>query len=176
MTSLFLNQKPMKIQKDLPQFNEKNALIIVSWEFQVKYYIAHNGQILPLETFAVANPRAKLQEDYLPTTKLGISGSIYNSAKHEVQEKLLRRLKKETAEIYKKHHIADVYLFCIDFMMERVKESLSGTIRDALRLEYLGDMQYHPPMNLLEIIQKQQDEKKKENDIILLEEILRHKK
>lgn len=60
----------MQIQRDLPQFEGKKSLIIVSGELQAKYYIAHNGQIDLLDSFVVANPRAELQEDYLETTRL----------------------------------------------------------------------------------------------------------
>lgn len=161
----------MRIQQDLPQFEDKKSLIIVASEFQVKYYIAHNGQIELFDQFAVNNPRSQLQEDYLKTTRLGISGSIYDSAKQEVQEKLLRRFHDEVVEIWKQHRIIDTYLFSIDFMMERLKEALPGDIRKTLRFEYPGDMQYHTPLKLLQIIKKKQDEKREENTILSHEEM-----
>ena len=96
---------------------------------------------------------------------------MYDSAKREVQRKFLREFGKEVTEISKKHHIDDVYLFCTDFMMERVKEAIPTAIRKSIRLEYPGNMQYHSPVKLLEIIQEKQDEKRELNTIRSPEEL-----
>lgn len=74
-------------------------------------------------------------------------------------------------EISQKYHIADTYLFCIDFMMEMVREALPDEVRKTLRFEYLGDMQYHTPLKLLGIIHKKQEEKKEKNIILSPEEM-----
>lgn len=142
----------MQIPQNFPQFEDKTLLIIVSWELQVKYYVVHNGEIDFLDGFFVVNPRAGLAEDYTKTSKLWISGNIYDRDRKVVQKRLLLKIKKETAEIFKWHNITDTYLFCIDFMMKQVKEALPEFVRKTLRFEYLGDMQYHTPLNLLEIV------------------------
>lgn len=96
---------------------------------------------------------------------------MYDSAKREVQRKFLREFGREVAEICKKQHIGDVYLFCTDFMMERVRKSIPDAIRKNIRLEYPGSMQYHSPVKLLEIIQEKQDEKRELNTIRSPEEL-----
>lgn len=147
----------MQIPQDLPQFEDKEALMIVSWERQAKYYIIHDGEIDFLDSFFVVNPRAGLAEDYTKTSKLWIAGNIYDRDRKVVQERLLSKLRKETAEIFKQYDIASTYIFCIDFMMNRVREALPDNIRKTIRFEYSGDMQYQSPIELLTIIHEEQN-------------------
>jgi hypothetical protein len=142
----------MNIKNDLPQFEGRKALIIVSGEFHAIYYLVHNGHISIFDQFAVANPRKGSHEDYVETTKNGISGSVYDGGKQEMQKKLLKRLSKETREICQKERIVDTYLFCIKFMLRETKEALAEEVRKMMRLEYPGDMKQRHPFELLEII------------------------
>ena len=142
----------MQIPQRFPQFEDKKLLIIVSWELQAKYYLAHDGEIHLLDNFFVVNPRAWLAEDYTKTSKLWISWNIYDRDRKVVRKRLLLKMKKETEEIFKWHSISDTYLFCIAFMMKQVKGVLPDFILKSLRFEHRGDMQNHSPLDLLEII------------------------
>lgn len=162
----------MQIKSDLPQFEERKALIIVSGEFLAKYYLAHNGQITLLENFAVANPRAQLREDYVDTTKQnGISGSIYDGAKQEVQRKLLSRVGSETKKIFLDSKPDEVLLFCAEYLIKEMKQALAKEVRNAICFEYKGDMVSHHPFDLLKIVGKDKNEKMEKNKVLTPEEV-----
>ncbi len=114
----------MFIPQKLPQFDGRKLLIIVSGELQVKYYLAHDGQIYFLDSFFVANPRTEPTDDYFRNSRLGIAASVYDRDRKTLQRKLLHRLRYDTTQIFKRERISETYLFCIDYMMKRVKSIL----------------------------------------------------
>lgn len=142
----------MLIPQKLPQFEGRKLLIIVSGELQAKYYIAHDGKIYFLDSFFVSNPRTEPTDDYFKNSRLGIAASVYDRDRKTLQRKLLQRLHHDTAEIFKRERISETYLFCIEYMMRRVKSTIPQEVRDTISFEYPGDMQYHTPLNLMEIV------------------------
>ena len=144
----------MFIPQKLPQFDGRKLLIIVSGELQVKYYLAHDGQIYFLDSFFVANPRTEPTDDYFRNSRLGIAASVYDRDRKTLQRKLLHRLRYDTTQIFKRERISETYLFCIDYMMKRVKSILPQEVWNTISFEYLGDMQYHTPLFLMEIVQQ----------------------
>ncbi len=155
----------MEINQDLPQFEESKSLLIVSGESKAKYYIAYDGHIELLDEFAVADPSLQLRDDYLKDSKTWKSWAMPEEYKQYSQHKLLKRISEETREIVQKHKIKETYLFCIEFMKNEVKDNLAPEVKETVKFEFSGDMQYHHPFDLLKLIKEKKEEIAKKSDI-----------
>ena len=85
-----------------------------------------------------------------------MSGNIYDRDRKVVQKRLISKLKQDTDEILRTYMITDTYLFCIDFMMNRVRMALSPSVSTSIRQTHKVDIPNYTPLDILEIIQKKQ--------------------
>lgn len=150
----------MKIELNLPQFNNKKALLVVTGEHDAKIYVASNGIIKELDLIYIQKPQYTDREGFFEeknSTGLYGSGSVYEPKKLYMRKKFLKSLKKELNEIFKKNVVDDIHLFSPRYMEELIKEELSNEVREKVESEEFGNYFHMHPFKLLLMIKKKKE-------------------
>lgn len=141
----------MKISKDLPQFERRSALLIVTGEQEAEFYMARDGAIVKHSSFRVPKPQYSDREDF---SRGGGSSRVFESgAKFEARKKLIHRefdrLFKERLKLIAPQKVDWVYLFCPATVRNEVAGLLPATLKDHLKKTITGNFYKEHPFELL---------------------------
>ncbi|OGZ42169.1 MAG: hypothetical protein A3C80_02010 [Candidatus Ryanbacteria bacterium RIFCSPHIGHO2_02_FULL_45_43] len=136
----------MKIQRQLPQFENEKALFVVAGKQSGVLYYVSNGQIHELETVRVATPHYSDKEGFFATRTRG--GVMFSGAVREVKKQEIRkRFSKNLAKSVKRHASNKdfVYLFVSRQMSEEILHALPVAARKRVKKIYFGNLaEFHP--------------------------------
>ncbi|MDZ7612034.1 MAG: hypothetical protein U5L10_04685 [Candidatus Moranbacteria bacterium] len=149
----------MQISKDLPQFNIKEALIIVSAKHGLELYRAYQGSVEKLESFEVENPRYSDKEGFfmsrgknVGTIRAGTVGEIKDGdIKRDFFQKLKDFLKNHREQL---EGCSEIYLFAPDTLITELKEEMPENIQKKIFMEFAANYHKSHPFKVLEKIDK----------------------
>lgn len=164
----------MKIPKDLLQFENTPTLFMVSGEFEVKFYIADNGEISESKSFAL-NPREEAKEKQGFVGKKGGMQSFSAVSHHgryieDLKGKFLRKLRDSVDEISNKEKIKFMHIFAPGYAESRISEILSKEARDKVASMHEGQYLRESPLHLLRMMQQELEEARSTRHIHLSKE------
>jgi hypothetical protein len=153
----------MKISQELPQFENKKALIITTGEQEAEFYLASNGEIEKIDSFRFEEPTYSDREGHFESRGGGNvygSGSVYEPKKQRNRIEFRKRLENALDTIYKNYKIDSLYVFSPDYMKNYTREIINEVFHK--RVDFLYEGHYHEvhPFELLKIINKQVKEKR----------------
>jgi hypothetical protein len=156
----------MQISQNLPQFNVRKVLILVSSGHGTEIYKAHQGKIEKIKEFQIENPRYSDREGFFMSRSKNIgtirAGSVGEIDDQEVKKEFFqkwRELVKES-EIKKIMDWSDdVYLFSPGSLITELKEELPSRVKDKIAMEFQKNYCGKHPFEILEKIDQKLTEK-----------------
>jgi hypothetical protein len=145
----------MIIQKQLPQFQNQTALLIVTGGHKAVFHIASTGVIE--EVGAIDEPVEKYSDrEGLFGSGGGnySSGAVYEENKQENIKKIAKRISGQADSIAREKGIDTVYLFTPDYMIHELNLELTGHVKERLQETFKGNFVEEHPFKLLEKIKK----------------------
>ncbi len=152
----------MQIPQNLYQFKKTPVLLVVSGEFEVKFYVISNNNISE-ENFFELNPREEAREKQAFVGKKGGMQSLSAISHHDryiedLKEKFLKKLREAIDEICTKKNIENIYFFLPNYTENKIIESLSKDSIDKLLDVFQGNFVKENPLKLIEIIKNKKNE------------------
>lgn len=150
----------MIIKKELPQFNDKSGMLVVTGMQSAKIYIAKQGEVRLLDEIHLPNPESEYSDREGHFKQRGnqnfiASGSVYEPKKEYLLNKFLTKLKGMVITHDIKHNTEEIYLFTPDYMKNGVREALPNPLVDKVALELEGNFVDNHEFDLLKLIQIQ---------------------
>ena len=158
----------MMIQRQLPQFSDKYAILVVCGRQSGKIYLAHNGQINQDSEIKIENPRYSDREGRFETRmggKVIRSGSVYEdqtkgTRAHEFAKDLEHKL-KEYKEITKNESVDRapevlVYCFCPLYAEKKIHSAVERVF--PIRRRIYGNFLKFNPYDLLKKVMDNENE------------------
>lgn len=151
----------MKIKKDLPQFNQEIALLILSAKQAAELYLATDGEIERIDMIKIPRPRFSDKEEFFMTRKggrmikAGAGSYEHQPLKNELEKEMLHHLANQIKETLKTKKITSIYIFSSPYTINAVKDILSKEAKKLLRFTKSGNYIDHHPFEILEIIKKE---------------------
>lgn len=145
----------MKITRNLPQFENKNALLVVSGLHEAVFYIAKDGFLEKIGQFKLLNPKYSDKEGFFVSAGYGRvfeTGSVLETDKIELRHKFLKEMDKILDDIVKRRGVTDIYIFSSDFLKNELTDLLPREDRKKIRLIFLGNYTHFHPFQILEMI------------------------
>jgi len=151
----------MKIARDLPQFNNERALIIVASEKDGRFYFAFEGNIdevmeykLPRLEYAESK---KIFRPLVGNRASGVvrTGSLRETAKEKNEEIFLREFGIIIKKIIADYRISSFYVFSSMYTIGDVLKKMPLRLRKEIKMIKRGNFHKKHPFDLLKIIQKE---------------------
>jgi len=147
----------MRISKNLPQFHNQKALIIVSGVQEAEFYIASEGIITKLKAFRIPRRRYSDKEGFSISRSrrgtFGSSGSVREHPKQALLQDFIHRFKKEINEIDRKSNITSTFLLSSAHMINIVQKAFPPSLKKKLLIVARGNYCGRHPFELLKKIQ-----------------------
>lgn len=140
----------MLIEKNLPQFNNEKALLVVASEHIVKFYLAANGKIEDIDSFELSNPQYTDREGFFESSLF--SGSAYEAKKDYTKKKLYHQLIEKMKEAQNKFFFQSFFLFSPDSSVRGICEELPNEFSKILKFILVGNYVSEHPFKLLKRI------------------------
>ncbi|MFO7807266.1 MAG: hypothetical protein R6V40_02470 [Candidatus Moraniibacteriota bacterium] len=156
----------MQISQELPQFNVRNSLILISAKHGLEIYKAHQGHIEKLKEFRIENPRYSDREGFFMSRSKNV-GTIRTGSVGEISDEDIKRdffqkwkgLIKENdfKEITKE--VDDVYLFSPGNLITEFKDEMPSEVANKIAMEFQKNYLGAHPFKILEKIDQKLTEK-----------------
>ena len=159
-------KKNMKISQNLPQFENKKVLFVVSGEQEALFYVLENGEIRAQDQFRIFQSKEQRDRNstFLRRGKGMIfgSGSVFESQRRKIREGFLKDLGKNINDIFKKQNIGEIFIFCPSQTKGYIQKLLSVSIKEKLKIIIQGNYIESHPFDLIKMI----EQNKKRNFVI----------
>ncbi len=142
----------MKIPKNVEQFEDRTALIIVAGRQDAIFYHASKGTLNRLDAFKIPRPHYSDNESKFSMGGRGAvisSGGVREPKDEKVMKDFLRELKQRTKKIAEPESI---YLFAPSKIKNRITPVLPATWRKKVVLVCEGNYYYFHPLYVLKKI------------------------
>lgn len=149
----------MKIPREFPKFQGKNALIVVTGLHEADFYIAKDGFLEKIGDFKLLFPRYSDKEGFFEHAGHGRifeTGSVLEKDKIEIRHRFLKEMDEILDQVVMKRDITDIYIFTPDFLKKELKELLPKEDRKKIRYIIKGNYTHLHPLQVLEIIGKKE--------------------
>ena len=150
----------MKITRDLPQFENKHALIVVAGLHAADFYIAGNGIMEMTGEFKMLYPHYSDKEGFFESAGHGQifeSGSVLEVNKAKFRHRFLRELDTLIDDTIIRKEITDVYIFAPDFVTNELLKLLPKKDKKQVRYFFKGNFIHLHPFYLLDLIKKKEN-------------------
>lgn len=172
----------MEIKKELPSFEGKGALIIVSGKQSGQIYYASNKEINLLEEWELETPSKEYtdNEGHFKRGKNGefmASGNVLEPKKQYLVKKFSNDLNERIVSVLKKEKASEIYLFCPEYMKNEIKNEMRAEIKTKIAAEFSGNFVDMHIFKLLEKINQEEEtgsktlKSKKASDLLHRNEI-----
>lgn len=142
----------MNISRDLPQFADEKALLIVTGKQEAEIYAVGDGVIEKIASFKLEKP---VFSDHEGAYKIRARGGVVRSGSYEEvrKEKLLEDFIKELKKILKEALVNRspdrVYLFTPAYMVNRVRDALPANVQKILKRTIRGNFYERHPFEII---------------------------
>jgi len=150
----------MIIEKNLPQFNQEKAILIVAGDQTAKIFFAYKSELKELEQIVIPTQSYSDREGSFGRKIKGDAigpGAVYEKSKNEVQNKFTKQLAGLIDELYKKIKFDSVYLFSPDYMNKEIYSVFSKKISSLVKIKLKGNFVDRHPFILLRMLKKEID-------------------
>lgn len=147
----------MKISKNLPQFENKKAILSVIGKQEGKFYLAENGQILKVGEFVFSKPAFRDREGFFAHSgRIGVfeTGATQEPPKEEILESLKKNFKKNVEKIFIDSNPDSIYIFSFPYFANFFKNNTGNKILKKVKFILVGDYFHHHPFDLLEALKE----------------------
>jgi hypothetical protein len=145
----------IQIPRELPQFKNEAALLIVTGSQEAEFFMAKNGELSPLEHFRIKKPVFTDKEGLFQRSGLGRvfgrSGSE-KDVKGEIKQKFFSELAHVLKRLGKDERPDIVYLFTPDYLHKEVEREVEAGLGQPSNKAFMGNYLKHPPLALVEMI------------------------
>ena len=151
----------MKISQELPQFEGRKGLIVVTGEQEGEFYFASNGEIRKIDSFRFEEPTYSDREGFFESRNKGKvygSGSVYEPKKQRIRTEFKRRMKKNLEPICRNYKIDELHVFSPNYMKNFTQEAIKEIFHKKPDFLYEGHYHQVHPFELLKVINKQKSE------------------
>lgn len=145
----------MKISKNLPQFESKNALFIVGGFQESKFFKAQDGTLEEVEVFKNPHPEHSDEEGFFMVSGKGVdyaSGSFYEAPKKEESQMFVRKFKEVLKKVLKRAKFDEIYIFSSQF--SKIKDFLPKSDQKKVVFVLNKDFSHSHPFRFLKEIKK----------------------
>ena len=146
----------MKIKKQLPQFDDAVALLMVLGGKEGVFYLAHEGEIRKAGGCRVNDPKYSDNEGFFGKRSRGgatAAGSVREYPKQQVEAEFLKACKAEASRIEKEQGFNEVYLFVPARLKNSLQETLPVRIKKKIQKVKTGNHHEKHPFEILEMLQ-----------------------
>ncbi len=134
----------MKISKDLPQF-VKPTMLVVAGLFEADYYLANNGEIEKISTFAIEKSHYSDRENFGRRGSMVFeSGDKKGIMKKFFNQEFLKQFKDHFKTACLGNKIQKVYLFAPDSVISQLKKAISVQCKEPITLIQGNFCKEHP--------------------------------
>ena len=147
----------MNIQRQLPQFNNQTALLIVTGSQKGVFYLAAASVIE--EIGAVNEPVEKYSDHegfFVSRGGEGVytSGAVCEANKQDHLKKFAKKISSEGDRIVREKGVDIVYLFVPDYVIHDLNRTLTSRVKEMVQEKFKGNFVESHPFKLLEKIKK----------------------
>ncbi|MDD3778366.1 MAG: hypothetical protein ACOX0H_01990 [Patescibacteria group bacterium] len=153
----------MEISKELPSFEKKKALIIVTGKQSAKLFVVNNGELNLLQEFDIPTPSSEYtdNEGHFKSRGEGgyiASGSVREPKKEYLFDKFSSKLTEVVVDQDSLEKIQEIYLFTPEYMKNELKDSFPNIIQEKIVMEFYGNFGDQHVFELLKMIQEKGSE------------------
>ena len=150
----------MDISKELPQFTDEKALLVVTSKQDGLFYIATSGRIERVEEFHL--PRITHPDSAGSIKERGFdtllsSGYVRENKKRNLRYKFLNEVESRLKEINRREAPTTVYIFCPAYVMQAVRGVIPYPLREKVVKTYAGEYHQRHPFKILEKIKESKE-------------------
>jgi hypothetical protein len=143
----------MKITENLPQYEDKKAVFVVTGSHTAVFYSASNGNIEKIKTIQVEKIKYSDNEGYFETRSSGdmIRSGFAQKDPDEIERSdFLKQFKAESSDLYKEVGDTDeFYLFSPPYMVNQIKKAMPDLMRKKTTKEVRGNYIEEHPFELI---------------------------
>ena len=153
----------MKISQNLPQFEDKNTLLVAMGNHHGIIYHALNGELEQIDELRVEAPEYSDNEgSFRQGNANNISfGSVLEPKKQEYQERFSKEFAEKINEYFKSKPVDQIYLFYAKDMNHLIEKDWSNDLKSITLIRFAGNHVSDAPTDLIKMIQKEMEEKSK---------------
>lgn len=150
----------MKISQNLPQFENKKVLFVVSGEQEALFYVLENGEITAQDQSRIFQSKERRDRNrnstFLRRGKGMIfgSGSVFELQRRKIRERFLKDLGKNINDISTKQNIDEIFIFCPSQTKGYIQKLLSLSIKEKLKIIIQGNYIESHPFDLIKMIEQ----------------------
>lgn len=147
----------MKIPRGLPQFQGREALVIVTGTQKTHFYSAENGNLRRVETLIGEKPHYSDREGFFATRGSGgraRSGSVLKSIHQITAHDYRLAFKRTVADLYKKHQVAEVWFFGAKRTYKELERALPPKMQEKVRYVEAGNYYKKTPLEIIKKIEE----------------------
>lgn len=139
-----------KIPSHLPQFEDRNILILSTGEKAGNLYLARNGKIKKLY-FINADLPTHASRNLIFRFVLRLFAPK-STDQEKIHQNFLANLYTTLEQIHSERKIHQAHLFCPSFMRTKIEQHLPGQTEKVLANIFIGSYTLHKPHQLIEYI------------------------
>jgi len=150
----------MKISSRLPQFKNKNTLLVVLGKQNGIIYRAANGVIDQIAEI-IEEPRHYSDNEGMYTVGSGKGTPIRGGMTHiekvrdEMELSFIRKVSEELKKHCQSNTVTDIYLFVPSYTQGELMQKLPSNVQDLVRHEFLGNFVKERPPKILARIKEE---------------------
>ncbi|MDZ7726065.1 MAG: hypothetical protein U5L75_00600 [Candidatus Campbellbacteria bacterium] len=153
----------MKIKSTLPQFENKNALLIVTEKETAKLYVASDGEVGEVEAIEI-DPKELEGDTRERIQHRSVGGAIVRGRSSEEEEEkevnhFLNKLEEKLKGVVKKFDISEVYVFSPSYVNNEVVRRIPKKQRESIEENFRGNYSHKHALKLIEMIKQSLEEK-----------------
>lgn len=161
----------MHIKQELPLFENKKSLLIVTGKSVAKFYLALDKEIELIEEFEMPKPSTQYTDREGHFKRSGAtegyigSGSVHEADKEHFANKFSSELAEKAGLLDKEKEPKEIYLFTPDYMKNKIKEDLGASLKKKIVMEITGNYSENHIFDLLKKIKEENESKNPEKPI-----------
>ncbi len=153
----------MKIKKNLAQFENTQAFLVVTDTVSAYFYRAHAGEIEQTERLQIELVKAPKRKNRLETRPKGVivrSGAPEKDPEKKGKNLFIEEVVSRCVESFKERPFGELYIFSPDYVLGRIESKIPKDLKQKLVLSITGNFtDAHP----FEILKRLEHEKTKKN-------------
>ncbi|MDZ7726035.1 MAG: hypothetical protein U5L75_00440 [Candidatus Campbellbacteria bacterium] len=148
----------MKIKSTLPQFENKNALLVVTEKETAKFYIASEGEIKEVEVIEI-DPEEFDRDSRERIQHRSVGGAVVRGRSSEEEEEkgvshFLGKLEDKLKNVTKEFDINEVYVFSPSYVNNEVVSRIPKKQRELIEENFRGNYSHKHALKLIEMIKE----------------------
>lgn len=145
----------MKIPNTLPQFQDKNSLLVVIGHHHGKLYKALNGEVDLIDDILIEEPEYSDNEGLFKGKNSSNGyGSVLESKKSEYEKKFSKKIAEKALDYSKNNDLEQVYLFMPEEMKGLVGKDWNNNIQKIIIDNFYGNYVSEDVMTILGMIKE----------------------